>query len=49
VTTGASAAPVAGGVPVAPSAHVQVTPVGYHYHHHYYHHRHWNHGHWHYW
>lgn len=47
-TMGASAAPSAAGVYVAPSQ-VLVTNVDYYYNHRHWHHRHYSHGHWHYW
>jgi hypothetical protein len=47
-TGGASAAPSAAGVHVAPSQPL-VTNVDYYYHHRHWHHRHWEHNHWRYW
>jgi hypothetical protein len=46
--SGASAAPSATGVHVAPS-HPMVTHVDYYWNHRHWHHRHWEHNHWHYW
>jgi hypothetical protein len=46
-SVGASAAPSAAGLHVAPSQAL-VTDVDYYWHHHHYHHRHWAHGHYHY-
>jgi hypothetical protein len=48
MTVGASAAPSAAGIHLAPSQPL-VTQADYWNHHHRWHHRHWNHGHWHYW
>jgi hypothetical protein len=45
---GASAAPSAAGIHVAPSQPL-VTHVEYYYNHHHYQHRHWEHHHWRYW
>lgn len=47
-TLGASAAPSAAALHVAPSQPL-VTHVDYNYHHHHWHHRRYEHGHWHYW